>query len=376
MTRPPWHPEDRRPPEYGRRKSEPPYTLTAGVGSGAVRHRVFDPALLHFHDAYRPADDVVGDPGLRDRWRTARRAALELVLAAVAATPWAESLVLRGSMLMSAWFGPAARTPRDIDFVVVPDTWRIDDLRTRELLHDVAAAAERLALEGGTGLALPASGAVSEYIWTYDRVPGQRLVLPWTAPGLPGGQVQLDFVFQERLPVPAEPAEVAGVRIAAATRELSLAWKLLWISCDIHPQGKDLYDAVLLAESCAMPLGLLETVLRTADEWPGSPDSPLGPGMFQSLPDEVDWSGFLRDHPDAEAAVQTLPGRLTAALAPVFERRTPRPRTGASDGRQVLYRRGGPGDALMEGKADGEAGGGVQTAGEGPPSATPPPITR
>ncbi|MFD3537727.1 nucleotidyl transferase AbiEii/AbiGii toxin family protein [Streptomyces sp. NPDC058664] len=296
-----------------------PRTLTAGIGDAAVRHRVFDPALKHFDEAYRPGDGVVEDPELRARWQAARRAALELVLAAVAGSRWADFLVLRGSMLMSAWFAEAARAPKDIDFVVVPETWRIEEPRTRAMLDGIADAAERLVEQSGAGLSISAAGAVSEHIWTYERVPGHRLVLPWTAPGLPGGQVQLDFVFQERLPTPPRPTEVAGVRLSAADRELSLAWKLMWLSCDMYPQAKDLYDAVLLAESCALPLTLLETVLREADEWPGHLDEPLNLRMFENAVREVDWTGFDDAHPDTEAARRNLGARLLAALAPVLE---------------------------------------------------------
>ncbi|WP_406079632.1 nucleotidyl transferase AbiEii/AbiGii toxin family protein [Streptomyces zaomyceticus] len=301
-----------------RRRTESPQTLTAGVGDAALRHRVFDPALKHFDEAFRPADGVVEDPELRARWQAARRAALDLVLAAVAGSPWAGSLVLRGSMLMGAWFGDAARAPKDIDFVVVPETWRIEEPRTRAMLGGIAVAAERLAGERGTDLSISAAGAVSEYIWTYERVPGHRLVLPWTAPGLPGGQVQLDFVFNERLPTPPRPAEVAGVRLQAADRESSLAWKLMWLACDMYPQAKDLYDAVLLAESCTLPRALLETVLREADEWPGRPDEPLNPAMFDSAVRAVDWTGFDDAHPDTEAVRRDLGARLLAALAPVL----------------------------------------------------------
>ncbi|MFD3943429.1 nucleotidyl transferase AbiEii/AbiGii toxin family protein [Streptomyces sp. NPDC058579] len=306
------------PADYVHRKDELPHTLTAGIGDAAVRHRIFDPALKHFDEAYRPADGVVEDPELRARWQVVRRAALELVLAAVAGSPWAEFLVLRGSMLMSAWFGEAARAPKDIDFVVVPETWRIEEPRTRAMLDGIAEAAERLAEESGTDLSISAAGGVCEYIWTYERVPGHRLVLPWTAPGLPGGQVQLDFVFQERLPTPPRPTEVAGIRLPAADRELSLAWKLLWLSCDMYPQAKDLYDAVLLAESCALPLALLETVLREADEWPGHPNEPLNLGMFENAVHETDWTGFDDAHLDTEAARRDLGTRLLTALAPVL----------------------------------------------------------
>ncbi|MFD4320708.1 nucleotidyl transferase AbiEii/AbiGii toxin family protein [Streptomyces sp. NPDC058548] len=304
--------------DYAHRMDDFPRTLTAGIGEAVVRHLVFDPALKHFDDAYQPGDGVVEDPKVRARWQAARRAALELVLAAVAGSPWVDSLVLRGSMLMTVWFGEAARAPKDIDFVVVPETWRIEEPRTRAMLDGIAGAAERLAEERGTELSISAAGAVSEQIWTYERVPGHRLVLPWTAPGLPGGQVQLDFVFQERLPTPPSPAEVAGVRLAAADREVSLAWKLMWLSCDMYPQAKDLYDAVLLAESCALPLALLERVLREADEWPGDPNEPLNLEMFASAVHEVDWKGFDGIDPDTPAARRNLAGRLLAALAPVL----------------------------------------------------------
>ncbi|MEU3610417.1 nucleotidyl transferase AbiEii/AbiGii toxin family protein [Streptomyces sp. NPDC035033] len=309
--------------ESARRRHSHPATLTAGIGAAAVRHRVFDPALKHFQDAFRPTDDVVGDPELRARWQAARRSALDLVLAAVAGSAWADSLVLRGSMLMSAWFGEAARPPKDIDFVVVPETWRIEEPRTRAMLDGIAGAADRLARTLGSELVIDGAGAVSEYIWTYERVPGHRLVLPWTAPGLPGGQVQLDFVFHERLPTPPRTAEVAGARVRAADRELSLAWKLLWLSCDMYPQAKDLYDAVLLAESCALPLPLLETVLRESGEWPTGLGHPLSLAVFERAAREVDWSAFPDDHrgesPAAGPSVrEELTSRLLTALAPVF----------------------------------------------------------
>lgn len=114
-------------PDRLRRMTELPSTLTAGVGDAAVRHRVFDPALKHFAEAYRPTDAVVPDPAVRARWQAARRTALAVTLAGVAASGWTQSLVLRGSMLMSGWHPGAARDPHDLDFVVVPRDWRIEE---------------------------------------------------------------------------------------------------------------------------------------------------------------------------------------------------------------------------------------------------------
>lgn len=114
---------------------------------------------------------------------------MEVALRAVAASGWADSLVLRGNMLMARWFGPAAREPHDPDFVVVPAGRRIEGERAGRMLDAVAAAAGRLAGDAAPGLEMPAERAGSEYIWTYERVPGRWPVLPWSAPGLPGGQV-------------------------------------------------------------------------------------------------------------------------------------------------------------------------------------------
>ncbi|MEJ8644468.1 nucleotidyl transferase AbiEii/AbiGii toxin family protein [Streptomyces sp. MS1.HAVA.3] len=166
---------------------------------------------------------------------------------------------------------------------------------------------------------MPADAAVCEDIWTYERVPGRRLVLPWSAPGLPGGHVQLDFVFNEPLPAAPEPADVAGVRLPAATRELSLAWKLVWLATDSYPQGKDLYDAVLLAESCAAPYELLHTVFRDSGEF--FPPVPWVRKLDLDAFSEVewaDWDTFAAEYPGIPGSASSYAERLLTALAPSF----------------------------------------------------------
>lgn len=82
--------------------------------------------------------------------------------------------------------------------------------------------------------------------------------IPWMTPDGEGGKLTIDFAFDE--PVPAPPVLTAVPRSAGrsplglytASRELSLAWKLHWLSADQADQresaAKDLQDAVLLAE--------------------------------------------------------------------------------------------------------------------------------
>ncbi|MFI8274089.1 nucleotidyl transferase AbiEii/AbiGii toxin family protein [Streptomyces sp. NPDC085929] len=298
--------------DWRRRRYDLPRTSTAGLDTAGSESRVFDPALKHFADGYRITDSAV-DGALRPAWRAARRSALDVVARGVARSGWADSLVLRGSMLMAGWFGAAAREPHDLDFVVVPRDWAIEEPRTGQLLAAVAQSAERSAAEQG-GLVMPAAGAVSEDIWTYERVPGRRLVLPWSAPGLPGGQVQLDFVFNERLPAEPEPADVAGVRLRAATPELSLAWKLVWLATDMYPQGKDLYDAVLLAERCTDPYELIHTVFRESGEY-----TPLTLEAFSEVK-WADWDAFRADYPGISGSAASHAERLLTALGPTFDR--------------------------------------------------------
>ncbi|MDQ1010929.1 hypothetical protein QFZ82_005414 [Streptomyces sp. V4I23] len=298
-----------------RRTTELPRTLRVGMDHKGARHQVFDPALKHFSKAFRPLDAVTADTAA---WQSARRTALDTVLDAVSRSGWADSLVLRGSMLMAAWFPGEAREPKDLDFVVVPADWNIEEERTGTMLAGIASAAQRAADERGGPLTIDASGAESEYIWTYDRVPGRRMVLPWSVPGLPGGQVQLDFVFNERLPREAVRTTVAGTELQAASPELSLAWKLQWLLTDVYTQGKDLYDAALLAERHPLSYELLDEVFRLTGEWPYPYRETV---LFEDVVEAVgyaEWDHFAADYPQFADDERVYAERLLTAIAPTF----------------------------------------------------------
>ncbi|MGR7003196.1 nucleotidyl transferase AbiEii/AbiGii toxin family protein [Yinghuangia aomiensis] len=263
-----------------------PTSLSVVRGEGVVQRPVFEPALQHYSRAMRPGEPQFASAETAARWYAARHRALDHVLAGIASSAWAGHLVLRGSILLKAWYGDAAREPRDLDFVVVPPTWVMEEPRTDRMLEDLAAAAAEVSkADAGSTVRIDAAGAASDEIWTYDRVPGRRLVLPWHADGLPSGSVQLDFVFNERIPhtpeftrIPARHADhgnAAGHRILAATAAQSLAWKLLWLVTDTYPQGKDLYDAVLLAEAaCSPPTCCCAASCRRTRHGPGSASPP------------------------------------------------------------------------------------------------------
>ncbi|MER5831761.1 nucleotidyl transferase AbiEii/AbiGii toxin family protein [Streptomyces sp. NPDC002130] len=303
-----------------RRAEHLPKTLRPVPGDDVVQRPVFEPALKHLQNAYRATDPSFADPERGEAWRAARRQALHLVLAAISGSEWVDSLVLRGSVLMSAWFGEAAREPGDLDFVVVPHTWRMEDGRTDRMLTGIAAAAQELAGERGPGVGISARGAVVEDIWTYDRVPGRRMVLPWGAPGLPGGHVQLDFVFNERLPEEPEPVELpGGALVQAATPELSLAWKLMWVINDTYAQGKDLYDAVLLAERHPLRHELLHEVFRLSGEWPYPYREKILLEDVVEAVGHVEWNHFVTEYPRFRDDEREFAERLVRAVTPTFE---------------------------------------------------------
>ncbi|MBF9072372.1 nucleotidyl transferase AbiEii/AbiGii toxin family protein [Streptacidiphilus sp. NEAU-YB345] len=303
-----------------------PETLRPVASPRAEQRSVFDPALKQHANAYRAADPSFGDPRLDIAWKAERRKARDLVLSAIAETPWADGLVLRGSVLLRAWFGDVAREPGDLDFVVSPTDRRIDEPRTATMLAGITQAVQEAADASSGSVRFQAADAISEDIWTYDRVPGRRLLLPWTVPGaseLPGGAIQLDLVFNENLPIapellhiPPSGGDGTGALLQAVTPELSLAWKLMWLLTDTHPQGKDLYDAVLLAEHTTLRYQILREVFLDAEA--GDASHPVDSDRIGNLDLGGEWRHFVSEYPALPADENNLVIRLVAATAPTF----------------------------------------------------------
>ncbi|MFE7469415.1 nucleotidyl transferase AbiEii/AbiGii toxin family protein [Streptomyces sp. NPDC057499] len=308
--------------EATRRANRLPATLLPAP-SGMNHPLLFEPALKQFAHAYRAGDPrfTDGEEELGRTWRRARRTALDMVLASVADGPWSDHLVLRGSVLMATWFGRAARDPGDLDFLFTPRDRAMDDPRSSDLFETIARDAAAAA-DGHGSVRIDAAGMVTEEIWTYDRVPGRRMLLPWSADGIPGGTVQLDVVFNEFLPVPATLTELRplgrgpGCRVHAAPIGLSLAWKLLWLATDMYPQGKDLYDAVLLAECTVPSYELLRQVFVL-----GGVEAlrPVGARFLDEMvPARSEWEDFVTEHPWVTESAEHYHARLARALAPLL----------------------------------------------------------
>ncbi|SDH83603.1 nucleotidyl transferase AbiEii/AbiGii toxin family protein [Nonomuraea jiangxiensis] len=295
-------------------------------GDGMHQPPIFDPALKHIPHAFRAGEPLFEDLDVGRRWRRARRMAMDHLVRIVAESPWAENLVLRGSLLLESWIGEQARDPGDLDWVVVPASLKLERPPTvamfRGIIATVAAVPETTGTVAGIDapVLVDAGDIAVDDIWTYERAPGRRLVFPWRTEGLPPGTVQLDFVFNEEMPMPPTTALIprAGggdpTLVQAATPELSLVWKILWLASDAYPMGKDLYDAVLLAERVTPPRELLHQVL----------DKELGDGYGAAFDEdklrllEVDWPEFQAEYPQIEGDGRTWKERLAKALRPVL----------------------------------------------------------
>jgi hypothetical protein len=284
-----------------------PPTYQPLPASQAVRQRAaFDPATQHYQNSYRPGEPTFGDAATGQRWVSARRTAINRILTAIAASTWREQLVLRGSVTMAAWIGAAAREPGDIDFVVTPHTITSGSPEATALLAGLKAAVRTVADAG-----LRPDQITESAIWTYERADGRRLVVPLSTPDTPDGRVQLDVVFGERLPLDPEVvllSEVDGPLLAASA-PLSLAWKLLWLSTDMYPQGKDLYDAVLLAEHTTVDRALVRDLIRP--ELGDFADTFTAESVLSWA---VDWSNFTDEYEHVTGTRDAWLRRLALAL--------------------------------------------------------------
>ncbi|MFJ9367137.1 nucleotidyl transferase AbiEii/AbiGii toxin family protein [Nocardia sp. NPDC101769] len=169
-------------------------------------------------------------------------------------------------------------------------------------------------------------GADGSYAFDYYDTPGLRVRVPWytTGPDAMAGEVQLDFAADQSLPdspvwtlVPRGDGS-APIPCATASPELSLAWKLLWLFTESSTTsdsagireggaGKDLYDAVHLAESPR--IRLTRPLLRRA----------LGEAADDFEADDiltwrVQWDAFLENHPNVTGSLQEWLERLAPAV--------------------------------------------------------------
>jgi hypothetical protein len=294
------------------------------------------------------------------------RSVIDHIIALVGDSPLVDALVLRGSVTMPAWVGPQAREPGDLDWIVRPvavqpqdrcwpypyvdglhrvrsapetvhrrprdELWEAQDydaeghrprlppeelrwLRADDIEPDRPHLDLLTLLEAHPvtpdGVRLDPSEAQFDadfgyaYETGYDGS-GVRINVPFD-----GGAVQIDFAYDETLPEPAVLTAIprtdgTPTALWTASPALSLAWKLQWLTADQAAEGigdgKDLYDAVLLAE---LPRIRLSRRLRRL------------PGVAELDPATVrTWA--VTDHPGFHDATTDWLDRLARALEPLL----------------------------------------------------------
>jgi hypothetical protein len=243
---------------------------------------VFDPALKHYPRAFVQLPE-----------HSPRDATLEACVQGLARARIREHVVLRGSITLARWFGDLARSPHDIDLIVRDPAIAPESDAAKELLADLRDAV--CAGLHDARLQVLNDEITVDKIWTYERAEGRRLSIPFGARDRELDAIQVDIVFRAPLHDAAvfeQLEEDSAVRCGVwmASKAESLAWKLLWLTTDVYPQAKDLYDALLLAEATELPQSILDAVLE--DGKVAMPDA-----LDRLSVDEKSWTEFAKAMP-------------------------------------------------------------------------------
>ncbi len=294
------------------------------------------------------------DPEDGADWFAARREAIDHILAAVAWSPWSPRLVLRGDVLMRAWFDECVPEPDSVEFFVRLELWQRDEPRVREMLDDLLADTVARSRQPGSTVVIDRPLCEHDTIGESGYVRGPfraQLILSWRGHGHVG-TVDLDFVYEEPLPdrpvpTPIPRASIPGrpLVLLAASQRQSLAWKIAQLVAesgrisvspyeevseealeegyppaqDYHrpgPLGRALYEAVLLAERSPLPLDLFERTLGLRNILVSAPDAEVH--LLVQIANDVDWNAFADEHPALAGAHEQFLWRFVAALTPTF----------------------------------------------------------
>lgn len=269
--------------------SDPPTLPTVIDGREVRQVSVFDPALTHFGRAYRLGGLPHDEPLAAQReWSELQVGRSRVVLEELISSDVGKGLVLRGGWLLHLWFSDESREPRDLDFVDV------SGITPEAFVHDVRATI-------ASSVALPRAGLLVDEvattdIWTYERAIGRRILIPWRH-GAHTGAVQVDVTFGEEIPGAIESAAIGPYAVSCVSKETSLVWKLLWLLTDTHPQGKDFFDAVLLAKHVQLSVPAVDWLRRALGrEWPG-----LSGDIVPHVLSSENWGHFASEFPEFAA---------------------------------------------------------------------------
>ncbi|WP_216895447.1 hypothetical protein [Nocardia alni] len=290
------------------------------------------------------------DPEDGAGWFAARCEAIDHILTAIAQSPWSPRLVLfGGDALMRAWFCEWASQSGGLEFAVRFELWQAPEEPTLgHIFDDILADAAAISRKPDSTVVIDRLRCDYTDIGEsyYDRgASGDRLLFSWQGRGHTG-TINLDFCYDTTLYDPPVPTPIPRVSfpgtplvLPAASQRQSLAWKIARLAADAdripepiedepeynepvedysrsNPLGRDLYEAVLLAERSQLPLHLLDSALGSQNILLTALDTELS--LLIRIANDVDWNTFADDLPALAGAHEQFVWRFAAALAPTF----------------------------------------------------------
>lgn len=229
---------------------------------------------------------------------------LDAVLAHLHASPLAERLVMRGSLLTALWV--PGRVAADVDFLV-DGQWTPDSLRP--VVHEACASMS------------PTPTCEVITIWEETDFPGLRATLTW--PGVP--RQQLDFGWGEQLAVAPAMREVRGLRWRTVGPEVMFGWKVHSL-VEHGPRGrwhaKTVADLVLYLRHVPFDRALAREAIACAFATQRMPLSQLD-GLFddptwgQSRGSRNKWKSYVKKAPWVRFSLAEALAEVRAALRPL-----------------------------------------------------------
>ncbi len=222
---------------------------------------------------------------------------------------------LRGSLPLLAWGGELARTPDDIDLVLLAGN---SPARGHEALQHA------LLRSNADGYRFEIVNEVD--LWNYTAAPGVRYSVVWQTANQ-RNWLDFDVAEGEHLPLAPEWMQLSfpdiqqEVTALCCTPELSLAWKLRWLLVDTPWDLDDLYDALLLFRLVKLDSAKLRAAVLDLFRLHETPIAELYRYLDRSLLHNG-WRGSWRHvpqrlrtlMPSQEAAFTGIAERLTTVL--------------------------------------------------------------
>lgn len=251
------------------------------------------------------------------------RYATERLLYRLSVSGHGPRFVLKGAMLLLAWYGDAIRATRDADLL---GRGELGPESLARLFREVCVQPVP-----DDGMAFDPDSVVVSAIRDDDAYGGQRVSLLGQL-GAGRMKVQLDVGIGDAVYPAPEVVEIAGmldlppVRLSAYPAETIIAEKLhaMVLLGDANSRMKDFFDVHLLARSRPFDAGILAEAIRRTFERRRTPLPTAIPlaltAEFVSEAKQTQWEAFLRRaHADAPHRLRAVVDSLAAFLVPVLD---------------------------------------------------------